>query len=58
MWLRLYGDGKEKNSMNIIQSFSVLFLPIFVLTSLLLVDGFGPSLAENSELSTVVFYVQ
>jgi hypothetical protein len=44
--------------MKTLNQFSVLFLPVFVLISLLLVDGYGPSLAESSELSTAVFYVQ
>ena len=38
--------------------FNALFLPVFVLISLLLVGGFELSFAESSELSTAVFYVQ
>ncbi|MGD8761600.1 MAG: hypothetical protein PVG87_04760 [Desulfobacteraceae bacterium] len=38
--------------------FNVLFLPVFVLISLLAAGGFGSSFAESSELSTAVFYVQ
>ena len=44
--------------MKIIKRFSVLFLPVLVLITLPLVDGYRPSLAENPELSTVTFYVQ
>ena len=44
--------------MKIIKRFSMLFLSVFVLIALFLADGHGPSLAENSELSAVVFYVQ
>jgi hypothetical protein len=38
--------------------FNVLFLLVFVLISLLLVDGYELSLAESSEFPTAVFYVQ
>jgi hypothetical protein len=44
--------------MTIIKRFSDLFLPVLVLLTMLLVDGYGPSHAGNSELSTAVFYVQ
>jgi hypothetical protein len=44
--------------MKIIERFSVSFMPVFVLITLLLADGYGSSLAENLELSTEVFYVQ
>jgi hypothetical protein len=44
--------------MKTVNKLSVLFLPVFVLITLLLVDGYGPSLAENPELSTAMFYVQ
>jgi hypothetical protein len=44
--------------MKIIERFSVLFLPVLVLITLPLVDGYRPSLAEKQELSTVMFYVQ
>lgn len=44
--------------MEIIKKFSVLFLSVFVLITFFLADGYGPSLAENSELSAVVFHVQ
>jgi hypothetical protein len=36
----------------------MLFLSVLVLITLFLADGYGLSLAENSELSAVVFYVQ
>jgi hypothetical protein len=49
---------KENNVMKIIERFSVLFLLVMVLITLPLVDGHRPSLAENPELSTVIFYVQ
>ena len=49
---------KETNTMKTIHRFSVLFLPVFVLITLPLVDGYRPSLAEKPELSTVTFYVQ
>ena len=35
----------------------IMLLSIFVLVPLLVVDGFKPSIAESSELSTAVFYV-
>jgi len=44
--------------MKITKRFSVLFLPVLVLITLPLVDGFRPSFAEKPELSTVTFYVQ
>ena len=44
--------------MKIIERFNVLFLPVLVLITLPLVDGYRPSFAENPELSTVMFYVQ
>ena len=44
--------------MKIINRFSVLFLPVLVLITLPLVDGYRPSLAEKPELSAVTFYVQ
>ena len=44
--------------MKIIERFSVLFLLVLVLITLPLIDGYRPSLAENLELSTVIFYVQ
>jgi len=44
--------------MKIIARFSVLFLAVFVLIRLPLVDGYNSSHAENPELSTVTFYVQ
>jgi hypothetical protein len=44
--------------MKIIQRFSVIVLPVLVLITLPLLDGYRPSLAENPELSTVMFYVQ
>ena len=44
--------------MKTIYQFNVLFLPVFVLISLLFFDGFELSFAESSELSTAVFYVQ
>ena len=49
---------KETSTMKIINRFSVLFLPVLVLITLPLVDGYRPSLAEKPELSTVTFYVQ
>ena len=49
---------QETNKMKIINRFSLLFLPVLVLTALPLVDGYRPSLAEKPELSTVTFYVQ
>jgi hypothetical protein len=50
--------SKENNTMKIIARFSVLFLAVFVLITLPLVDGYNSSHAENPELSTVTFYVQ
>ena len=44
--------------MKIKYQFNMLFLPVFVLISLLVVGGFEPSFAESSELSTAVFTVQ
>jgi hypothetical protein len=44
--------------MKIMQRISVLILPVLVLVTLPLVDGYRPSLAEKPELSTVTFYVQ
>ena len=49
---------KETNTMKIINRFSLLFLPVLVLITLPLVDGYRPSLAEKPELSTATFYVQ
>jgi hypothetical protein len=49
---------KETHTMKITKRFSVLFLPVLVLITLPLVDGYRPSLAEKPELSTVTFYVQ
>jgi hypothetical protein len=44
--------------MKIIKKFIVLFLPVLFLITLPLVNGLRPALAENPELSTVVFYVE
>ncbi len=44
--------------MKIIERFGVLFLPVLILITLVLVDGYRPSKAENPQLSTVTFYVQ
>ena len=44
--------------MRTIKRLRVLFLPVLVLITLPLVDGYRPSLAEKAELSTVTFYVQ
>jgi hypothetical protein len=44
--------------MKIIERLSVLVLPLLVLMTLPLIDGYRPSLAENPQLSTVMFYVQ
>jgi hypothetical protein len=43
--------------MKIIDRFKVLFLMVLFLIILPLVDSYHPSLAENAEPSTVVFYV-
>lgn len=37
--------------------FKLLVLAVVFLLALLLIDGFRPSLAENPQLSTVVFTV-
>ena len=44
--------------MKIKEKFGVLFLPVLVLITLVLVYGYRPSHAENPKLSTVTFYVQ
>ena len=44
--------------MKIIQRSSVLFLPVLVMITLVLVDGNKSSFAGNPQLSTVTFYVQ
>ena len=44
--------------MKILERFWVPFFPILFLITLPLIDGHRPALAENPELSTVVFYVQ
>ena len=44
--------------MKIKERFGVLFLPVLVLITLVLVYGYSPSHAENPQLSTVTFYVQ
>lgn len=44
--------------MKIRERFGLLFLPVLVLITLVLVYGYGPSHAGNSQLSTVTFYVQ
>jgi hypothetical protein len=44
--------------MKIIERLSVLVLPLLVLITLPLIDGYRPSLAEKPELPTVKFYVQ
>jgi len=44
--------------MRIMKRFSVLFWPVLILITLTLADGDRLSLAENPELSTVMFYVQ
>jgi hypothetical protein len=44
--------------MKIIERFRVIFLPMLILITLPIVDGYRPSLAENPEFSTVTFYVQ
>ena len=58
MFVSAQRNFKETNKMKIINRFSLLFLPVLVLTTLPLVDGYRPSLAEKPELSTVTFYVQ
>jgi len=44
--------------MKIKERFGVLFLPVLVLITLVLIYGYRPSHAENPQLSTVTFYVQ
>jgi len=44
--------------MKIMERISVLILPVLVLVTLPLADGYRPSLAEKPESSTVTFYVQ
>jgi hypothetical protein len=44
--------------MRIIEKFDGLFLATLFLIALPLVDSHRPALAENPELSKVVFYVQ
>jgi len=44
--------------MKTIEKFCVLFLPLLFLLTLPLITGHRPALAENPELSKVVFYVQ
>ena len=44
--------------MKIIERFCVPFSAVLFLITLPLIDGHRPALAENPELSTVVFYVQ
>ena len=56
--LQIQDHFKEKITMKIIKQFSVLFLPVLFLITLSFVDGNRPAHAENSELSTAVFYVQ
>jgi hypothetical protein len=49
----------EKVTMKTIKNFYALFLPVlFLLLMLPLIAGHLPALAENPELSTVVFYVE
>jgi hypothetical protein len=48
----------EKVTMKTIKNFYALFLPILLLLMLPLIAGHRPALAENPELSTVVFYVE
>jgi len=44
--------------MKITERLSALVLPLLVLLTLPIIDGYRPSLAEKPELSTVTFYVQ
>ena len=49
---------KEKYQMKTTTKWSSLFLLLFVLITLLIIDGNGLSYAKNPEMSEVVFYVQ